>query len=166
MTRHNTDNHDRAAVTTTTAATRCSRQRKESSKHPRLFYARPFSTIPLANPLSSGLCTKHHLSHLSLFSDIKIPSKLSSAIPLGLGSITFLSALQDYYEVVLSDFLEQGAVNEYSCLRSKSSRCDETCTSVLPYFLFCFFLCTVPKKGRISAGVTHLFLALDNNSYE
>lgn len=71
-----------------------------------LFYSR---TLPF-----SGLGTKHHLSHLSLFSDIRTPSKLSSAIPLGLGSITLLSALQDYYEVVLTDYWEQGTVYEYS----------------------------------------------------
>jgi len=111
-----TNKYDRAAVTTTTTATRRSHcQQKQDSTRPRLFYTRAFDTLPLANlPSSSRLRTKHHLSHLSLSSDIRIPSNLSSAIPLGLGSITFLSAVQDYHEVVLSDCWEQGAVNEHS----------------------------------------------------
>jgi hypothetical protein len=113
MARHITNKFDRAAVTTTTA-TRRSRQPKQTSTRPRLLDTQPCSTLALASPTSSGLRTKHHLSHLSPFSDIRIPSNLSSAIPLGLGSITILSALQDYDEVVLSDYWEQGAVNEHS----------------------------------------------------
>jgi hypothetical protein len=114
MTRHIANKFDRAAVTTTTTATRSSRQRKQNSTRPRLLDNQPCITLALASPTSSGLRTKHHLSHLSPFSDIRIPSNLSSAIPLGLGSITFLSAPQDYHDVVLSDCWDQGAVNEHS----------------------------------------------------
>lgn len=159
MARRITNKFDRAAVTTTTA-TRISRQLKQTSKRPRLLVTQPCSTLAIASPTSSRLRTKHHLSHLSLFSDIRIPSNLSSAIPLGLGSITFLSALQDYHEVVLSDYWDQGAVNIHSLPEVEASRSrDETCASVPLYHLI-FSLCTVPKKGRISAGVTHLFLCL------
>ena len=54
-----------------------------------------------------------------------------------------------------------------ACLRSESSLCDETYASVPLYCFTVFLCCTVPKKGRISAGVILIFvLALDNNSYE
>jgi hypothetical protein len=101
-----------------------------------LFYSR---TLP-----SSGLGTKHHLAWVPLpfCRPYRITTR-SSSPTTGNKALCMNTAR----------------------LRSKSSRCDETCTSVLLY-LFAFLLCTVPKKGRISAGVTHLFLALDNNSYE
>lgn len=87
-----------AAVTTTTPpATRCS-QGSPSSTHPLLPYPPPGQPTFAEQALPEHRA-KHHLSHLSLSSDTRIPNTLYSTIPLGLGSIIFLHALGDDHKV-------------------------------------------------------------------